>query len=290
MVLPEGTKVVTKPGGRVGVVVKTPADALRDYRVRFPEGREESFVRTDLAILKQVEDAIPDGANAADLYRYVVFRCIVGSTAYGLNHEGSDIDRRGFYLPPADLEWSLAGVPEQLESENEEVYWEIEKFVRLALKANPNVLECLYSPLVESCAPIAKELIEMRSIFLSQYVHRTYNSYVLSQFKKLEQDLRNHGQIRWKHVMHLIRLLLSGVVVLKEGFVPLRVDEYRDRLLAIRRGEVPWAEVEQWRLALHRELDSALTSTPLPEHPDYRQANEFLIRARRLATSGEYSA
>ena len=56
------------------------------------------------------------------------------------------MDRRGFYLPPAELQWSLAGVPEQLETDQEEVYWEVEKFIRLALKANPNVLECLYSP------------------------------------------------------------------------------------------------------------------------------------------------
>jgi predicted nucleotidyltransferase len=90
---------------------------------------------------------------------------------------GLDTDRRGFYLPSADLEWSLAGVPEQLETENEEVYWEIEKFIRLALKANPNVLECLYSPLVETCTPLASELIDMRDIFLSQYVHRTYDAY-----------------------------------------------------------------------------------------------------------------
>jgi predicted nucleotidyltransferase len=120
----------------------------------------------------------------------VIYRCIVGSAAYGLIHEGSDVDHRGFYLPPADVEWSLAGVPEQLESDQEEVYWEIGfgKFVRLALKANPNILECLYSPLVETCTPLAQELIAQRSIFLSQYVHRTYNAYVLSQFKKLERS------------------------------------------------------------------------------------------------------
>jgi len=43
--------------------------------------------------------------------------------------------------------------------------------------------------------------------------------------------------LRWKHVMHLIGLLLSGVVVLNEGFVPLRVEEHREGLLSIRRGE-----------------------------------------------------
>jgi predicted nucleotidyltransferase len=186
------------------------------------------------------------------------------------------------------LEWSLAGVPEQLETDNEEAYWEIEKFVRLALKANPNVLECLYSPLVETCTPIARELIAIRSVFLSRHVHRTYNAYVLSQFKKIEQDLRNQGQVRWKHVMHLIRLLLSGVGVLREGFVPLKVEEHRDRLLAIRRGEVSWEDVERWRLSLHRELDDALKSTHLPEHPDYQRANDFLIGARRIAAAPEY--
>ena len=128
----------------------------------------------------------------------------------------------------------------------------------------------------------------MRQIFLSQYAHRTYNAYVLSQFKKLEQDLRARGEIRWKHVMHLIRLLLSGVEVLKNGFVPLRVDAHRDRLLAIRRGEIPWDDVEEWRLALHRELDDALAMTALPEHPDYKRANEFLIHARRAAAAPEY--
>jgi hypothetical protein len=289
LVIPAGTKVLTRPRGRVGVVTHAPATPEHGYRVRFAEGAEESFVRADLAIFKHVQADVPGGPDSGELYRFVIYRCIVGSTAYGLNREGSDVDRRGFYLPPAYLEWSLAGVPEQLESDREEAYWEIGKFIRLALKANPNVLECLYSPLVETCEPLAQELIAMRHIFLSQYVHRTYNAYVLSQFKKIEQDLRNHGQIRWKHVMHLIRLLLSGVEVLRHGFVPLRVDEYRDRLLAIRDGEVPWQDVEHWRLALHAELDAALVATSLPEHPDYDRANEFLIRARRLAAAPEYA-
>jgi len=290
MVIPEGTKVLTRPDGRVGIVAHAPSAPQHSYRVRFADGPEESFRRADLTIFKHVQAELPGGPDSSELYRFVIYRCVVGSTAYGLSQEGSDMDRRGFYLPPADLGWSLAGVPEQLETDNEEVYWEIEKFIRLALKANPNVLECLYAPLVETCTPLAGELIDLRRIFLSQYVHRTYNAYVLSQFKKLEQDLRNRGLIRWKHVMHLIRLLLSGVVVLRHGFVPLQVNEYRDRLLAIRRGGVAWEEVERWRLALHRELDDALKATPLPEHPDYERANEFLIRARRISASAEYAA
>ena len=265
-----------------------PAAPEHTYRVRFSDGVEETLQRSQLTIFKHTDAEIPGAPDAAALHRFVIFRCVVGSTAYGLNQANSDVDRRGFYLPPADLHWGLAGIPEQLETDHEECYWEIEKFIRLALKANPNVLECLYSPLVETCTPLAAELIELRSIFLSQHIHRTYNSYVLSQFKKLEQDLRNQHQIRWKHVMHLIRLLLSGITVLEHGFVPLRADDHRDRLLEIRHGRVPWPQIETWRLALHAKLDQALKSTSLPAHPDYQRANDFLLRARRFAASEEY--
>ena len=89
----------------------------------------------------------------------IIYRCVVGSQAYGLERDSSDVDRRGIYLAPAELEWSLYGVPEQLENaETEECYWELKKFMVLALKANPNILECLYTPLVETRTPVAEEL------------------------------------------------------------------------------------------------------------------------------------
>jgi predicted nucleotidyltransferase len=175
----------------------------------------------------------------------------------------------------------LYGVPEQLENpENEEAYWELQKFLVLALKANPNILECLYTPLVEYASPLAKELLAMRESFLSKVIYQTYNGYVMSQFKKLEQDLRARGEIKWKHAMHLIRLLLSGVIALKEAVVPVRVGEHREQLLAIKRGELAWPEVNAWRLSLHKEFDAAYAATKLPERPDYDKVNAFLIKAR----------
>jgi hypothetical protein len=157
----------------------------------------------------------------------------------------------------------------------------------LALKANPNVLECLYTPLIEKATPLAEELLSMKSIFLSRMVYQTYNGYVMSQFKKMQSDIRNKGQVKWKHVMHLTRLLLSGIGVLRDGFVPVKVDTQRDRLLAIRRGEVPWDDVENWRLSLHQDFNAAFETTKLPERPDYERADAFLISARRRALSDE---
>jgi hypothetical protein len=61
----------------------------------------------------------------------------------------------------------------------------------------------------------------------------------------------------------------------------VRVDEARDRLLAIRDGEVAWEAIDAWRLELHARFDEALARTRLPERPDYARANDFLVAARR---------
>jgi predicted nucleotidyltransferase len=297
-ILPPGTQVVAiaevrgtdgklvHPRGAVGVITQSPSDYWHSYRVRFLDGFEASFLRGNISVLSvyQRGAVMPDALADHDLHQHVIYRCVMGSRAYGLDDEQSDTDRRGIYLPPADRQWSLYGVPEQLENPNtEEVYWEAQKFVTMALKANPNVLECLYTPLVEFASPLAAELLDMRAKFLSRMVYQTYNGYVTSQFKKLQTDLRNKGAVKWKHVMHLLRLLLAGVETLELGQVPVHVGEHRDRLRSIKRGEVPFEECEAWRLALHKRFDAALEKSPLPERPDYATANDWLIRARRSA-------
>lgn len=304
LIVPVGTQVVTlvevkgRAGGRaytrgaVGEIVTAPQDNSHSYRIRFADGTEGALRRHEFAVRKHHQAGElrreGDALSEFSLYEHVIYSCVVGSRAYGLDEEGSDTDRRGVYLPPAELHWSLYGVPEQLENKGaEECYWELQKFLVLALKANPNVLECLYTPLVEKATPIAEELLDMRAAFLSKLVYQTYNGYVLSQFKKLEQDIRNRGEVRWKHAMHLVRLLLEGVGVLREGSLTVRVGEHRARLLAVRRGEMPWDEINAWRLSLHKEFDAAYANTSLPERPDYERVNAFLIRARRASAEQE---
>jgi len=295
LIVPPGTRIVTQaevvivetgavlPAGAVGVIVRAPADSTHTYRIRFPDSGEASLRRMEFRTWKSVrESGVESTADDVDWNRFIIFRCVVGSRAFGLDTSSSDTDRRGIYLPPADLQWSLFAIPEQLENEEtQETYWELGKFLKLALKANPGILECLYTPRIEDATELAQELLAIRGIFLSKLVYQTYNGYVLSQFKKLEQDLRTRGAIKWKHAMHLIRLLLSGISVMREHAVPVRVEEHRDRLLAIRGGELPWDEVDAWRLDLHREFDAAFASSTLPDLPDAERANGFLLKARR---------
>src|SRR5215471_14375827 len=136
LILPLGTQVVSlvevkgtdgkavHPRGAVGVVVQSPADYWHSYRVRFPDGFEASFKRAELAILSHFKSGevgrdsgeVSGPLAEYDLYGHVIYRCVVGSCAYGLDDHESDTDRRGVYLPPADRHWSIYGVPEQLEN------------------------------------------------------------------------------------------------------------------------------------------------------------------------------
>lgn len=282
---------VAHPAGSVGVILRSPIDRSHAYRVKFNDGFEATVHHDQLVRLSDFKrDQIrgTPGESSVNLHERIIYRCVIGSRAYGLEDDQSDTDRRGIYLPPAELHWSLYGVPEQLENEEtQEAYWEIQKFIVLALKANPNVLECLYSPIVELATPLAKELLAMREAFLSKLVFQTYSGYVASQFKKMQTDIRNQGKVKWKHVMHLIRLLISGIDVLREGKVTVEVGQAREQLLSIKRGEVGFAEADSWRKSLQVDFERAFQETALPERPDYERANEFLIRARRLAIQKE---
>jgi hypothetical protein len=297
---PNGSLV--HPRGAVGVVTRTPAGAENHFLVRFPDGFEKSLTRPQLEVLKHFKDrlgagsavspvaAADDGAASPpfDLEQFIIYRCVMGSQAYGLDTEESDIDRRGIYLAPAELQWSLFGAPEQFEDNAAQAcYWELQKFLIMALRANPNILECLYSPIVEKTTSLADELLTMREGFLSQMIFQTFNGYALSQFKKIEQDLRNQGEVRWKHAMHLLRLLITGAAALRERRLPVRVEAHRDRLLAVKNGSLPWPEVHAWRRDLHRDFERALADTKLPERPDYEAANRLLIRARRETANRE---
>jgi len=274
--------VIVHPRGAVGIVTRTPCSNEQHFLVRFPDGFEASLAADQLDVLKHYKDRLSCEQNENfNLDAHVIYRCIVGSRAYGLETDTSDTDLRGIYLAPAALQCSLYGAPEQFEDNIQQTcYWEIQKFIVMALKANPNILECLYSPLVEKITATAQPLIAIRDRFLSQMIFQTFNGYALSQFKKIEQDLRTHGAVRWKHAMHLLRLLMTGAATLRRGWVPVHVGNRRDQLLAVKRGEMTWEQVDEWRKDLHRDFQNALTETNLPERPDYEAANEVLLAAR----------
>lgn len=295
--IPHGTQVVTLVDrqkddytykqGRTGVVVDGDENT-NTYVVRFSNDNELTYTREELVIRKvEIENFIQQFAPDATLLKNnIIYECITGSRAYGLADDDSDKDTRGIYIAPDDVLLSLWGTPEQLEdNQNDTVHWELEKFLRLALKANPNVLETLWSPMVTIKTELAEELLGIREIFLSQHIFKTFGGYALSQFKKMQTVYKKTGQYRNKHALHLIRLLISGASALEHGHVMVDVGEYRQQLMAIKSGELTFEEIQKWRKKLEEKFNRAYAATKLPALPDVEKANSFLLKARKYIRS-----
>ncbi|MFB6555262.1 DNA polymerase beta superfamily protein [Streptomyces sp. NPDC056405] len=215
---------------------------------------------------------------------HTIYACVMGSRAFGLATEGSDTDRRGVFLAPTPLFWRFEKPPTHVEGPAEEQFgWELERFCELALRANPNILECLHSPLVEYADDTGRELLSLREAFLSRRVHGTFTRYAHGQRRKLDADVRTHGAPRWKHAMHLLRLLMSARDLLRTVTLTIDVGDRREWLLAVKRGEVPWPEVESRMTRLAEEGEEAARRSPLPEEPDRRRVEDFLVRTRRAS-------
>lgn len=222
------------------------------------------------------------GGELVLVEEHTIVSWVMGSRAFGLATEESDTDRRGVYVAPTPWFWGFSRPPTHLDGPEEERFsWELERFCSLALAANPNILECLHSPLVEFTDPRGEELLFLRDAFLSREVLRTFSRYVAGQRRKLEADIRTHGAPRWKHAMHLLRLRRSCRDLLRTGRLVVEVGEAREELLAVRRGEWSWNRVAAAMAELDAACEEAALTTPLPAAPDRARVEDFLYRVRR---------
>lgn len=217
--------------------------------------------------------------------RHTALAVVVGSRAYGLHDVASDYDRRGVYVAPTRAFWHLDKPPTHLDGPAVEQFsWEFERFCVLALQGNPTVLEVLWSPLVERITVDGEWLLAARQAFLSRRVAETYGNYARDQLNRVAARRERTGETNHKQAMHMIRLLVAGAHVLRTGEVLVDVRDLRDRLLAVRRGEVPWDEVAAWAADLLDELADASASTTLPDQPDRVDVDRLLtaVRERNL--------
>ncbi len=297
-VIPAGTQVVLrvtksldpadahKPAGSVGVVLSCPPNNREPYLVRFADGETVAAMFDELALRRrEVDDLL--GEVKEDLTQFIIYRCRVGSRAFGLANDASDDDVRGIYLPPARLHWSLRKLPEQLENVgagNDEVYWELEKYLLLALKANPNILETLWTTHVLYADETAQQLRAIRNAFLSKHIYKTYSGYVLSQFRRMSNAHAKTGRYKPKHAMHLLRLLLSGIEALQTHEIRVDVAEMRDDLLRVKSGVFTFDEIKRRALELDEQFQREFERTTLPDQPDVEAVDAFLIEARRRMT------
>ncbi len=107
LIIPKGTQIVllneTKilnenafhAKGTVGKIVGTPTDAFHAYQIEFPDGTRGMANRKDFSIRKHFQteqSGLVSPLEDFQLFDFVIYRCIVGSSAFGLDDENSHTD------------------------------------------------------------------------------------------------------------------------------------------------------------------------------------------------------
>ncbi|MGI4872993.1 MAG: DNA polymerase beta superfamily protein [Janthinobacterium lividum] len=122
----------------------------------------------------------------ADLRRQhlILFEAVSGSRAYGTNLPHSDTDLKGVFILPEAQFLGLDYIPQIANDTNDEVFYELRRFVELLLKNNPTVLELLGTP--DDCVIYKHPLFanfQARN-FLSKLCRQSFAEYAVAQIRK----------------------------------------------------------------------------------------------------------
>ena len=140
----------------------------------------------------------------------LLFEVISGSKSFGLNTTTSDTDIKGVYYLPKEQFYGLQYIPQISNETNDEVYYEIGRFVELLLKNNPNILEILATP--EDCILYKHPLMEQLKLkdFLSKLCKNSFAGYAITQIKKargLNKKIVNPIAKERKSLLHFCSIL-----------------------------------------------------------------------------------
>jgi len=120
----------------------------------------------------------------------IISSFICGSNLYGTATKDSDEDLRGVFIPSEEYIYGFLHRIEQVEDKiNDIVYFDIRKFMNLALNSNPNIIELLWVP-EEKWLISSKEwetIIDNRTLFLSTKCKHTFLGYAHSQLNRIKR-------------------------------------------------------------------------------------------------------
>ena len=135
---------------------------------------------------------MPDPATAPFWERNLIYRVLSGSRAYGLDHAGSDVDTRGVCIPPKEYLLGLDSFEQHEDETQNHTVFGVAKLVRLALDANPNIIETLYTDArhVLFINDYGERLVAARAIFLSKRVGERFTGYAVDQLGRMERHHR----------------------------------------------------------------------------------------------------
>lgn len=263
-----------------------------DLTVKTSKGEDSVFARL------VSERAAPD---MQWLRENLVLGWITGSHLYGTETPTSDMDYVGVVMPPIGVKFGLQNFEEaelstkksseRRRNNSEDIdlkLYSFDKFVRLALDNNPNIIELLFAP--ERCilyaSPLGRELMSMAPMFLNMRVAHAFSGYAYSQLKRLQvkkenmtgrKELAEEFGYDVKFMSHAFRLLYEGIELMREGHLDLPLREHV-RIVQIKTGF--YKTVEEGLAAaeeLIKAFEMAKATSVLPHKPDFKFFNDWLV-------------
>lgn len=206
-----------------------------------------------------------------------LLRGVAGSTSHGLATENSDQDLHGVFGYPTPAFWHLNQPEDSLVGHEPQdySYHELGKYLKLALKSNPTVLELLWlDEYIEKDRSFGDKLIKNRQKFLSaDHVRNAYMGYATAQFGKIFR--RDGEKPNRKNVRHMFRLMEAGYDLYTTGNMSVKVRD-RDWYFWVEQQDITlWTELFQEKRDEFMEAE-----TVLPDEPDRQFADDFLFSFR----------
>lgn len=238
------------------------------------------------------------------------YEVIMGSVAYGVSNDTSDMDVYGFCIPPRDfvfphLRGEIPGFSEpgpqfhqyqehhirdhDAEGGKGREYdisiYSIIKFFRLCMENNPNIIDSLFVPrrCILYTTPIGELVRENRKLFLHKGAWHKFKGYAYSQVHKMNtknpigkrRDIIEKYGYDVKFAYHVVRLLNEVEQILTEA--DLDLERNREQLKAIRRGDWSQEKISEYFEQKENELESLYTKSELPHIPDIAKIQELLL-------------
>ena len=245
-----------------------------------------------------------------------VYEVIMGSMAYGVADNASDLDIYGVVVPTQSMVFPhLTGKiqgfgPKAPNWENQQQHhmriqgdgdkeydvnlYSLITYFQLCYENNPNMLDSLFVP--DRCVlipnhPVGQHMRAHRRLFLSKRIANKMRGYAFSEFKKLDKEYdavknpkRAEGIEKYgydvKSAYHVVRLMLEAEMALVEG--DLDLEYHREHLKFIRRGGYTKDELDEWFKAKDNELDRVKADSSLPHEPDYERLRLLLLECLEI--------
>lgn len=237
---------------------------------------------------------------------------MMGSVAYAISSDTSDIDVYGYCIPPKHIifphlngeifgfgrqqkrfdQWQQHHIKDENGKEYDVSIYSIIKYFQLVMENNPNMIDSLFVPrrCVLHSTQINEYVREHRKVFLHKGSWHKFKGYAYSQVHKMstkEPDItsRRYAMVQKfgydvKFACHVVRLLNEVEQILVEQ--DLDLERNREQLKSIRRGEWKIEEVIAYFQRKEKELETVYIKSTLPHSPDEKKIKDILLHCLEM--------